>query len=525
MTRLATAIARVQGIASTVVTGALLVIPLYAIRAQNANGTNPGTGSRIAITAPDSLSINFADTDLRLVVQALSPYLDHPLVFGNLPAARVSLQTPRPVAQSAVMQLLRGILDSQGLELILDPGANLYRVRSKEPPKPIVEPSAIPPAAVGTKTEPELFVIHLEHARSADVAATVNALYGRSTALGESQLNGASGKTLPQALQQNVLPPSAQTTGTSASVPSEKAALFSGETVIIPDEKTNALLIRANEHDFQLIKAAVTELDVRPLQVLIEVLIAEVNRNASFALGIGGNLPLTDVRAKHVDGVTVGGVIGNGPVSDSTLGDFVLHVLKRGSGVNVTATITAAQARGEARILSRPVLIAANGQSAEILVGSQRPFVQVQRSFATATSTRDQVIEYKDVGTRLSVKPTISIDGYVMLSVTQEVNQATAELQFDAPVISTRTVQTQVLVHDGQTVVLGGLSDREHDVSRSGVPLLSRIPVLGALFGTTQRQTNETEFFLFITPRVIRTDEDADEISNPLWKRSGARVP
>jgi len=131
MTRLATAIARVQGIASTVVTGALLVIPLYAIRAQNANGTNPGTGSRIAITAPDSLSINFADTDLRLVVQALSPYLDHPLVFGNLPAARVSLQTPRPVAQSAVMQLLRGILDSQGLELILDPGANLYRVESR----------------------------------------------------------------------------------------------------------------------------------------------------------------------------------------------------------------------------------------------------------------------------------------------------------------------------------------------------------------------------------------------------------
>ena len=144
---------------------------------------------------------------------------------------------------------------------------------------------------------------------------------------------------------------------------------------------------------------------------------------------------------------------------------------------------------------------------------------------ATETSTRDQVVEYKDVGTHLSVKPTISTDGYVSLSVTQEVNQATTEIQFDAPVISTRTVETQVLVHDGQTVVLGGLTDHEHNTLRAGIPLLSRIPLLGALFGNTQRQTNETEFFLFITPRVIRTDEDADEVSNPLWKRSGAHLP
>lgn len=398
-------------------------------------------------------------------------------------------------------------------------------MRLKEPPKPVAAPSPAQPTQPAGTTVPELFIIHLEHARATDVAATVNALYGQSTALGEKQLNEPSGKTLPQGLRQNVLPSGAQTTGVNPSVIAQTAAVFSGETVIIPDEKTNTLLIRANEHDFQLIKGAVTELDIRPLQVLIEVVIAEVNRNASFALGIGGSVPATKVRAKHVDGVTVGGMMGNGPVSDSTLGDFVLHVLKGGSGVNVTATLTAAEDRGEARILSRPVLIAANGQTAEILVGSQMPFVQVQRSFATETSTRDQVVEYKDVGTRLNVKPTISTDGYVMLSVTQEVNQATTEVQFDAPVISTRTVQTQVLVHDGQTVVLGGLSDRVHDVSRAGVPILSRIPVLGALFGSTHRQTNETEFFLFITPRVIRTDEDAEDVSHPLWKRSGAHVP
>ena len=476
----------------------------------------------------DSVTINMADADLRLVVQALSPYVDRPVVFGIVPQTHVTLQTPRPVPRADVVRLLRGVVESQGLELAVDSAAGMYRVRAKEAPKPVVDPNAPRPApSAAPAGPPELFTIHLQHARATDVAATVNALYGRGTALGENQFERGAGSTLPQTLQQNVVPPQPlvgqSNMGGAAAV--ARAASFSGETVIIPDQSSNTLLIRANEHDFALIQAAVKELDVRPLQVLIEVLIAEVSRNSRFELGIGGNVPNTGVRAKGVDGVSVSGVMGGGAVADSTLGDFVLHILKRGGGVNLTATITAAAARGEAHILSRPVVIAANGETAEILVGSQRPFVQVQRSLATETATRDQVVQYKDVGTRLTVKPTISGDGYVMLAVTQEVNQATAEVQFDAPVISTRTVQTQLLVRDSQTVVLGGLSDRQRDNTRSGIPILSQIPLIGGLFGGTQRQTNETEFFLFITPRVIRTDADADALSAPLRKRTGNESP
>ena len=198
--------------------------------------------------------------------------------------------------------------------------------------------------------------------------------------------------------------------------------------------------------------------------------------------------------------------------------------MRRGS-TNITATLQAAAARGDARILSRPVLLAVNNESAEILVGSQRPFVQVQRSLPTEAPSRDQVVQYRDVGTRLVVRPTISGDGFVALQVTQEVNAATSETQFDAPVISTRTVQTRLVVRDSQTIVLGGLSDRQRDNSQGGVPFFSSIPWIGGLFGRATRRTTETEFFLFLTPRILHDDDDVQKVTAPLTNRAKKSEP
>lgn len=172
--------------------------------------------------------------------------------------------------------------------------------------------------------------------------------------------------------------------------------------------------------------------------------------------------------------------------------------------------LRAAVSRGDAKIVSRPVLLASNNREARILVGSQRPFVQVSRSLPTDTPTRDQVVQYKDVGTKLTVLPTINPDGYVNLLIRQEVNSATAEVQFDAPVIATRETETDVLVKDGQTVVLGGLREQLHEVTKAGIPVLSDLPIVGGLFGVQQRRTTETELFLFITPIVLRDDAAAD---------------
>ena len=123
------------------------------------------------------------------------------------------------------------------------------------------------------------------------------------------------------------------------------------------------------------------------------------------------------------------------------------------------------------------------------------------------------------------MRPTVSADGYVTLAVTQQVNSATAETAFDAPIISTRSIQTKLVVRDSQTIVLGGLSDHQRDTSQGGIPFLSSIPILGGLFGRRTSRTNETELLLFLTPRVIRTDAEVDKLTVPLHDRVKKEKP
>ena len=468
-------------------------------------------------TKGDSVSIKLVDVDLRAAVQALSRYLDKPVVFGGVGGNRVTIETPRAVTAADVPRLLRGVLESQNYELFDDTTAGLYRVRQREAARTLT------PSVSAAPSEPQgavqLFAIHLRHARAEDVAATVNALYGRASALGEL---GGRPPTLSRQLESNRVPPAA--TGnppeTVAGI-GGRSASFAGEVTIVPDPRANSLLIRASAHDFELVNAAVKELDIRPLQVLISVTIAEVRKDRSLSFGVDANAPQSRIR-RHDDATAGGSIVG------STASDLIVDILKLGPH-DVDLTLRAAASRGDVSILSRPVVIAANNEEAELNVGSQRPFVQVSRVLPTDNTARDQVVQYKDVGTKLTVRPTISPDGYVMLQVTQEVNQATNEASglagVDAPVISTRSVQTQLLIKDRQTVILGGLRDSQKDHSQGGVPVLSSIPWIGGLFGRVSRTDTETELYLFITPQVIRDDAEAEELTKPARVRAGTRAP
>ena len=468
----------------------------------------------LLVEGTDSIAIHFVDVDLRAAVQALGRYLDRPVVVGNVNNARITFETPRPVARSEIPRLLRGLLESQGMRLVSDTVTGVYRLENRETERQVQEPVAPSRGIGGPGQALELFTIRLKHAKAGDVAATVNALYGRASALGEL---GARPPTLARDLQSQQIPTA--TAGPPPGLPPPgvappiRSATLAGEVVIVPDARANALLVRASRADFALVEAAVREIDVRPWQVLIEVTIAELRRDRSFQFGVSGSLPATKV--KGTDHMTIGA-----STSGAGIGDFVLNVMGIG-GVDIDATLSAAASRGDARIISRPVLLAANNESAEINVGSQRPFVQVSRVLPTDNTARDQVVQYKDVGTRLHVVPTISDDDYVMLQVTQEVNAATAEQAFDAPVISTRSVDTKLLVRDGQTIVLGGLTDRQRDASQGGVPFFSSIPLIGGLFGHVQRQTTETELYLFLRPRIIRNDDDVDALTDPLRRKAG----
>ena len=458
----------------------------------------------------DSLTVRLVEVDLRAAIQALGRYLPKPVLVGPIQAGKVTLETPGPVARSALPTLLRGLVESQGLALLED--SAFYRITSApdRPRPPGGEAGGEGPPGAG-QAAVELFVIRLKHARAADVAATVNLLFGGAGAFSGSA--GLSTGTLSDELRRQQVPPQGVAPPGAAEQASRPATL-SGDVTIVSDELTNALLIRCTPADFDVLKTAVDQLDIRPLQVLIEVLIIEARHDRSFSLGADLFVPPQSV--DHGDGTASGSVAGGG------LGDLVIQIMKLGNA-DINATIRAAASRGDVQIISRPVLLASNNSEARFLVGEQRPFVQVSRSLPTDNPQRDQVIQYRDVGTRLTVRPTINQDGYVSILIQQEINQATSEVQFDAPVISTREAVTQVLVRDGQTIVIGGLRDEQRDATQRGVPILSALPLIGGLFGSSDRRRSETELYLFLTPRIIRTDAEADSVTAPRLPRGDNR--
>src|SRR5882762_1796332 len=451
----------------------------------------------------DSIAVRFVETDIRAVIQAIGQYLPKPVLVGPIQPVRVTLQTPGPVDRVTLLALLRGLVESQNLEFVED--SSFYRVSPRAPQEPR------PARQTASDSGPmQLFVIRLRHARASDVAATLNQLFGGTGAF--SGQSGLSAGTLSDELRLNAVPPAGAGAQAPSTQPNVRQSSLSGSVTIVPDELTNSLLVRASQRDYDVMKEAVDQLDIRPLQVLIEVLIVEARQDRSFSFGTSFFVPQQP--ADKGDGTAGGSWIGAG------LGDLVIQIMKLGRA-NIDATLSAAASRGDVEIVSRPVLLASNNQEARFLVGSQRPFVQVSRSLPTDTPQRDQVIQYRDVGTKLTVRPTINQDGYVSLLIQQEINQATSEVQFSAPVISTREAVTRVLVKNGQTIVIGGLRDQQKDRTRGGVPILSGIPLIGGLFGHAERKSTRTELYLFLTPRILKTDADADSVTAPRLPRSG----
>ena len=453
----------------------------------------------------DSVVVRFTEADLRAVLQGLGRYLDRPLLVGTVPSVRITFESPAPVARSGLPDLLRGLAEAHGLELLT--GSAFYRIAQRDDASRRTTAGAR--VADQGESPAELFVIRLKHARASDVAGTVGALFGIATGGGGNRTlsTGTLSDELRRAAAATTAVPQVQG---PAGAPTGQGATLVGAVTIVPDELTNSLLVRASAADFAIIESAVEQLDLRPLQVLIQVLIVEARKDRLFALGVDVTASGTFDQGK---GEYTGTLVGGG------LGTFVLQVMHMAS-LDLDVVLRAAVSRGDAKIVSRPVLLASNNREARILVGSQRPFVQVSRSLPTDTPTRDQVVQYKDVGTKLTVLPTINPDGYVNLLIRQEMNSATAEVQFDAPVIATRETETDVLVRDGQTVVLGGLREQLHEMVKSGIPLLSDLPIIGGLFGVQERRTTETELFLFITPLVLRDDAVADSAAAAALKRA-----
>lgn len=462
---------------------------------------------RLSAQATDTISLQFVGADLRAVVQGFSRHLDKPLISVGIPATPVTFETPRGVERRALPGLLRVLAEQHGLELSEDSVA--WRLR----PRPAEQVATLGQAPGQGELGPtQLFVIRLSHARAPDIAASINQLFGGGGEFSGRQ--GLSRSGLSEQLRQAPTAPGAPSPAAPNGPGGARGASLAGQVTIVPDEVTNSLLVRATQGDFEVVRNAVDQLDIRPLQVLIEVQIVEARTNHTFGLGNAVTLPPQPLGGGSVEATTTGG----------GLGDLVVRMMSIGGG-DVNAVLKIGEQNGDVRILSRPVLIAANNTEATFMVGSQRAFPVSKRTLPNDNATTVQEFAYRDVGTRLTVLPTISHDGYVALEILQEINQATNELQLDSPVISTREAHTQVLVRDGQTIMIGGLRDQQRDRSSRGVPLLSRLPLIGGLFGSASRVESESELFLFLTPRVLRTDADVERATEARMPANAGGAP
>jgi general secretion pathway protein D len=436
---------------------------------------------------PQGVVLNFQNVELSYVVAALAQAAGVNVVASSLPQTQVTLRTAEPVAVEDIEGLLRQLAEAHGVAVSESNG--FLRLQG-----PLSAEQALPPR--------NLYVFRLKHANATLLSGTLRALFGGAI----PQVQRSAGpQTLSQQLQSMEQQGAAQLVGIAGAAGGQQivvqgggAGELEGSVQIVPEETTNTLLVRATEADWAIIEQAIQALDLRPLQVVIEVIIAEVRRSDDLNLG-------TAFSIGDPDGETTADL-----PSTAGEGDFSLRIIRPGGDIDVDATLSALASTGNVRILSRPVIQAQNNQEARILVGDQRPFVQVSRTLATDQGARDEIIQYRDVGTALTILPIINEEGYVNLLVTQEVSSATSETQFGAPVISTREATTQLLARTGQTIVIGGLVDQQTEEVRSGIPLLKDIPILGLLFGSTRRNATHSELFLFLTPYIVASDEDAD---------------
>jgi general secretion pathway protein D len=276
---------------------------------------------------------------------------------------------------------------------------------------------------------------------------------------------------------------------------------------IVADKENNSLLILASPGDYEQIESALRKLDVVPRQVLIEVMIAEVSLDDDMSLGIEWTF-----KGKNGSGLLDLGATG---LARST-GFSYAYVDALTGGVKAMMNSLARDSR--VNVLATPHIMVADKQTAKIQVGDSVPIAGPQ-SITNGTVTNS--VQYVDTGNILTVVPHISAGGIVNLEITQEVSNAsvTDTSSIQSPTISRRSAKTTLAVQSGDTTVLGGLISERRTFATSGVPLLSRIPLVGALFGNQGYRTQKTELIVLITPQVVVNSSQSKMVTDEIKRR------
>ena len=293
----------------------------------------------------------------------------------------------------------------------------------------------------------------------------------------------------------------------------------------VADKDNNTIIIVATPVEFSVIEAALKKLDVPARQVLIDMTIAEIVLNDELKFGVEWLFSGGPPNDRGVGGVvnaptllSPGGLPANGAYGLLVQGFTYLLTSGKFPG-GIQAALRLLDTYGNAKVISNPHLAALDNQKATIKVGERIPITQ-QSIVGGVDNVVNTTSSYIDTGVLVQVTPHINAGGLVTLEVQAEVsNPGNPARENDAPPINTRSVQTSIAVPSGQTMVMGGLIIDGDGNSSTGLPLVSRIPVLGGLFGSQTLKKNRTELVLFVTPRVVDTEFDVRSAVDDLRRR------
>lgn len=380
----------------------------------------------------------------------------------------------------------------------------------------------------GTSAEPRLFIYRAQNSRAKDLVKTVNNTFGIGGGGGSTDQTdqtdqpGASGPSAdgqPTAARQPPPPPAnaalpggAQDTGRDTG-----GAL---KVRVSVDEINNAVVVYGSPHDYAIVEDALRKLDVPPVQVMIEAAITEVGLNDALRYGVQWNFQTGDSNFALSEG-------GSRAITRKFPGFSYFF----SNSNDIRATLNALEERTTVKVVSAPKLMVLNNQTASLQVGDQVPVLTQQitpinQGGGSSGLNTANSVEYRDTGVILKITPRVNASGSVLLDVAQEVSDIGKAGVGGSPTISTRRVATTVSVQDGQVIALGGLFRDSKSFGKNGIPILSRIPILGGLlFGNTDNSDKRTELIILIKPHVLRTPDDIAGITEELRRKINSVEP
>ncbi|MCX7544078.1 type II secretion system secretin GspD [Marinicella gelatinilytica] len=359
-----------------------------------------------------------------------------------------------------------------------------------------------------------LYVYSVKNIKADDLAGYLNDVFGGGG--GRSTSRKASGGSVTPGQEGREV--SSSGAGNTATSVRRSSSNNNDDIHISAIEDSNQLLIKAGVNDYEKIMSAIKRLDIEPLQVLVELKIIEVQLNDQISHGMellfgdaAGGTPGVGAENKSwpYDFGTVSGSLGSGGASYRFL------------GTNAEAKLKMLESEGRVALLSTPSLMVLNNKNATINVGDQIPITNVGslnntgNTTGTITNTR-----YIQTGVQVDITPRVNPGGLVYMEVSQDVSSpGIPDSEGGQPPISTRALNTEIAVQSGNTIVMGGLIKDDETYGRSGVPGLSRIPIIGNLFGSKSNSNIRTELMLLITPTVIANPEQARQVTEEYAKK------